>query len=126
MYSQNKPFQQRIAQVDALKLGAKAKGARVLYEKRPDGLLVPVVTQEKRRFPWGALVLAAVCMIALKGFIYAYFGVEMLEARVADLSAGTGLDKVFAFLLQPDRLSMQAAQWLAPLLPEFNAGASRG
>lgn len=118
MYSQNKSFQHRMAEVETRKRGFKAKRAKVLYEKRPDGLLVPVVMQEKRRIPWVTLLFAAVCLIGLKGFIYAYFGAEVIDVRVTGLSQGVWSDKIFAFILQPDPLSAQAAAWLEPILPD--------
>jgi hypothetical protein len=107
-----------MAEVETRKRGAHAKRAKVLYEKRPDGLLVPVVMKQPRRIPWAPLLFAGVCLIGLKGFIYAYFGADVLEVRVSGLSQGIWSDQVFAFLLQPDPLSTKAALWIEPLLPD--------
>ena len=116
MYSQNKSFQHRMAEVETRKREATSKHAKVLYKKRPDGLLVPVVLKEARRIPWVRLAFVTMCLIGLKGFIYAYFGSEVLNVRVADLSQGNWSDRTFAFVLQPDSISTTVAGWMSMAL----------
>jgi len=116
MYSQNKSFQHRMAEVETRKREATSKHAKVLYKKRPDGLLVPVVLKEARRIPWVRLAFITMCLIGLKGFIYAYFGSEVLNVRVADLSQGNWSDRTFAFVLQPDSISTTVAGWMSMAL----------
>jgi len=117
MYSQNKSFQHRMAEVETRKREATSKHAKVLYKKRPDGLLVPVVLKKARRIPWVHLAFVTVCLIGLNGFIYAYFGTEVLNVRVTGLSQGNWSDQVFAFVLQPDSISLWVAEWMAAILP---------
>lgn len=116
MYSQNKSFQHRMAEVETRKREATSKHAKVLYKKRPDGLLVPVVLKEARRIPWVRLAFVTMCLIGLKGFIYAYFGSEVLNVRVVDLSQGNWSDRTFAFVLQPDSISTAVAGWMSMAL----------
>ena len=117
MYSQNKSFQHRMAEVETRKREATSKHAKVLYKKRPDGLLVPVVLKKARRIQWVHLAFVTVCLIGLKGFIYAYFGTEVLNVLVTGLSQGNWSDQVFAFVLQPDSISLWVAEWMAAILP---------
>lgn len=118
MYSQNKAFQQRVAQAETYKAKAKKKRARIAYDQRPDGLLVPIVVHDPRRIPWKTLMLGIVCLVVLKGFIYAHFGADMVIARVADLENGNISQKVYAYALQPDRVSGWIATQIDPYLPE--------
>ena len=106
-----------MAEVETRKREATSKHAKVLYKKRPDGLLVPVVLKKARRIPWVHLAFVTVCLIGLKGFIYAYFGTEVLNVRVTGLSQGNWSDQVFAFVLQPDSISLWVAEWMAAILP---------
>jgi len=126
MYSQNKSFQHRMAEVETRKREAASKHAKVLYKKRPDGLLVPVVLKEARRIPWLHLAFVVVCLIGLKGFIYAYSGTDVLNVRVTGLSQGNWSDQVFAFVLQPDALSLRVAEWMSAVLPSGVAAPVAG
>ena len=106
-----------MAEVETRKREAASKHAKVLYKKRPDGLLVPVVLKEARRIPGLNLVFVIVCLIGLKGFIYFYFGADVLNVRVTGLFQGNWSDQIFAFVLQPDSISLRVAEWVSVVLP---------
>jgi hypothetical protein len=101
----NTPFHERVARLEAQSRARKAKSIRVTYTRDSDGLMMPVAKRIRPPLPWKSCVLIVVCLIGLKGFLYARFGEDHLIGRAADLSAGSAHGGVaLAFVLRPDPL----------------------
>lgn len=114
MAGQNIPFHERVAQLEAR--GKGTSGKSVLTQK-PEGLFTPTLAKPKRQVPWRALVLAVVCLVGLKGFLFAQFGEDRLAERLAEMAQSQPAAHVLAFVLRPDPVSDWAAAQIAPLLP---------
>lgn len=103
MGPKNTPFHERVAALETQGNLRNRKGAKVLYEKRPDGLLVPVTTPDSsNRFPWKALTLAVVCMLGAKTLLYVAYGEEQVMLRAAALAEQKPAAQAAVVLLRPE------------------------
>lgn len=57
----------------------------------------------------GPLLIVLMAVFGLKGMIYAQIGADAYKARVAELSAGKGIDPLGAFIMQADPLTVAIA-----------------
>lgn len=99
----NTPFHERVAALETQGNLRNRKGAKVLYEKRPDGLLVPVTTPDSsNRFPWKALTLALVMTMGVKTGLYTAYGEDQVMARAEAWAAQKPAANAALVLLQPE------------------------
>lgn len=88
----------------------------VAYRVRPDGL----ITAHPRRslsglFPLRTLALLALALLGFKALILTALGEATFAARLADLQAGSGIERAGAWLMQPDPVTAGLAAALASL-----------
>ncbi|WP_102222717.1 hypothetical protein [Acidimangrovimonas sediminis] len=62
----------------------------------------------------GPLLIVLMAVFALKAVIYAKIGERAYESRVAELSAGKGVQPLGAFIMQSDPLTVALAQKVRP------------
>ena len=114
MDAQLQDFYARIARVEAAHacgLGFEAKGTlgRSHYH-RP----------ERRRFTLlKPLLVTLLCVTTLKAVILNEIGTETYTARVAELTAGAGVDRIGGYLMTADAGTVWLAGMLEQYLPRF-------
>jgi hypothetical protein len=114
MNPQLQDFYARIARVEtahARGLGFEAHGTlgRSHYH-RP----------ERRRFTLlKPVIVTLLCVTALKAAILNEIGAETYAARVAELTAGTGVDRIGGTLMTADPATVWLAGLMADYLPRF-------
>lgn len=74
----------------------------VVHSVNSNGLIVARPRLYNPKFPLKGLLLAVVAMFAFKGFLYASLGAETFDLRVAELAAGSSVEKVGAWVMQAD------------------------
>ena len=67
------------------------------------------------------LIFASVCVFGLKGAILYKVGPESYEARVARLQTGEGFDRLGAWLMQADPVTVWVAEQIAVVQAELNS-----
>lgn len=75
-----------------------------------DGLIVPRPRRRRVRVPFAGIALAALGIIALKGVFYAQLGPESYDARVASLAAGSQVERMGAWVMQADPLTLWVSE----------------
>jgi hypothetical protein len=71
-----------------------------------DGLIVARPRRRRMRVPFAGLALVAVGIIAFKGIVYAQLGAATYESRIATLAQGSQVERVGAWVMQPDPLTL--------------------
>lgn len=74
-----------------------------------DGLIIAVPRRRRIRVPFAGIALLAVGVLALKGIFYAQLGPEVYEARLAALAQGSQVERMGAWVMQPDPITL----WIA-------------
>jgi len=104
-------FNQRVNRIER---GAAARLPRNMYV-RPDGLVGYRRPIWRPGIPWRGLLLVAVCVLALKGFMIWHQGEGAYAARLAELETGTRGAQIAVQVLSMDPVSI----WLADSLALF-------
>lgn len=101
------------------RLERKYKGMSAGYDAklRSDGLIVITPRKAKRRLALLPIAVFVLGFVAFKGFLLLSLGPDSYGERVARLQAGTGVEQVGAFLMQPDPLSALVAEQMGNALP---------
>lgn len=76
-----------------------------------DGLIVARPESSRLRFPWRVLLLLLVAVIGFKAALLAVIGPEEYAERLARLSNGTAAERMSAYVLHADPVTV----WLADL-----------
>lgn len=74
-----------------------------------DGLIVARPRKSHFRFPWRALALVAVMFFVFKGILMVGLGETEYANRAVRLQAGTPVEQLGAWAMQPDPVTM----WIA-------------
>lgn len=104
-------FQKRMRQIER-RHSKLSKG--YLMTVTHDGLVVPQPRRLSFRFPYRGLIATAVAVVFFKAFALAFLGAPGYDARIATMAAGTGAERVGAFLMQADPVSRLVATKIAP------------
>ena len=81
-----------------------------------NGVVTMVPRRRTPRFPLGAVLGVLAVAFAFKAVLLASMGTASYEARLSDLAAGGPAERLGAWVLQPDPLSLTLARPLAPYL----------
>jgi len=112
-------FNQRVNRIER---GAVARLPRNMY-LRPDGLVAYRRAIWRPGIPWRSLMLVAICVLALKGFMIWHQGTGAYAARLATLEAGTRGARIAAQVFSMDPVSMWLSEAMALVLgPASSAG----
>ena len=99
-------FQDRVAELATKGRVRKRRGTSVLYEKRADGLLIPVTTADGVSvFPWKTLFASLAIMLAVKTGLYVVMGEQAVLQMAHSLAEDHTAAKAAVVLLQPEPLS---------------------
>ena len=79
-----------------------------------DGLIVAQPRRKGMRFPWRAVAMIAILFFAFKGLLLASLGEAEYAERAISLQAGTPVEQVGGWAMQPDPVTL----WIAE---QFNA-----
>lgn len=75
-----------------------------------DGLLVTQPRRSVLRFPWRALAVVALLFFVFKGFLMAGLGEAEYTERAISLQAGTPVEQVGGWAMQPDPVTLWIAE----------------
>lgn len=82
----------------------------------PDGLLVAHPRRTNLRFPWRAVAIVAMMFFVFKGFLMANLGDAEYTERAISLQAGTPVEQVGGWAMQPDPLTLWIAEQFKTIL----------
>lgn len=86
----------------------------VTHKVTSSGLIIARPRGYVPRFPIRGLFIAVVAVFVFKGFVYVNLGAQSYELRVAELTEGTAVEKIGAWVMQVDpATTMIAAAWRA-------------
>lgn len=105
-------FNQRVNRIER---SAAARLPRNMHV-RADGLVEYRRPIWRPGIPWRSLMLAGICILALKGFMIWHQGEAAYAARLSTLEAGTRGARIAAWVLSMDPVSTSAADGLTWLL----------
>ena len=80
-----------------------------------DGL---IVAKPKRsvKLPWRSVLLLLVVGFGFKMYLFASIGPEAYETRIARLAQGTQVERMGAWMMTADPVTVSVAERLAPIL----------
>lgn len=81
-----------------------------------DGLIVAVPRRRRLRVPFAGIALVAIGLIAFKGIVYFQLGAPGYEARVAQLAAGSTVERAGAWIMQADPLTVWVSEQASSLV----------
>ena len=90
----------------------------VVRRVNSDGLIVAKPRLYRPRFPLKGLLAVLFLGFLFKGFLFAFLGDAAYGERVAALQSGTVLEKAGAWVMQPDPITVLAANGIAMILPQ--------
>jgi hypothetical protein len=105
-------FNQRVNRIER---GAVAHIPQNMY-MRPDGLVAYRRPIWRPGIPWRSLMLTAICVMALKGFMIWHQGTGAYADRLAGLQSGTRGAQIAAQVLSMDLVSIWLAESLTLIL----------
>jgi hypothetical protein len=105
-------FNQRVNRIER---GAAAHIPQNMY-LRPDGLVAYRRPIWRPGIPWRSMILAAICILALKGFMIWHQGTDAYAERLAGLQSGTRGAQIAAQVLSMDPVSTWLAESLTLVL----------
>jgi len=82
-----------------------------------DGLIEARPRRRGPRFPLRGLVLLVGAGMLFKGFLLAHLGGISYNERVGLLADGTIVEQAGAWIMQPDPVTVQLAEWIGQVLP---------
>lgn len=83
-----------------------------------DGLIVAKPRLYRPRFPLKGLLAVLILGFLFKGFLFAYLGETAYGERVATLQSGSLLEQAGAWVMQPDPVTVMAAEGISMILPQ--------
>ena len=83
-----------------------------------DGLIVAKPRLYRPRFPLKGLLAVLFLGFLFKGFLFAYLGEAAYVERVATLQGGAVLEQAGAWIMQPDPITVLAADGVSLILPQ--------
>ncbi len=90
----------------------------VVARVNSDGLIVAKPRLYRPRFPLKGLLAVLFLGFLFKGFLFAYLGEAAYGERVATLQGGSVLEQAGAWVMQPDPVTVLAADGIAMILPQ--------
>ena len=108
-----------MADAQMQKFGKRLKGIEKRRDKlaqgfvtvvNSDGLLVAHPRRTSFRFPWRAVAIVAVLFFLFKGFVMAGLGEAEFAERAITLQAGTPVEQVGGWVMQPDPVTLWIAE----------------
>jgi len=81
-----------------------------------DGLLVAQPRRSRFSFPWRGLALVAVMFVLFKGLLMASLGETEYSERALGLQAGTTVEQVGAWAMQPDPVTIWIAEKIGAIM----------
>jgi len=81
----------------------------VVHSVNSNGLIVARPRIYNPKFPIKGLLLTVAAMFVFKGFLFASLGAETFNARLAELAAGSTVDKAGAWVMQADTATVAIA-----------------
>ena len=107
-------FDERLKRITTSRAAVARRGAvRVVTD---DGLIVAQPRSMRPQFPLRSLLVLAVVGFTFKGVLLAALGGTTYEARLGELQAGTTMERIGAWIMQPDPATLLVAQGLRPYL----------
>ena len=82
----------------------------VAHTMRQDGLIVARPRVYNPKFPLRGLILLIGAAVFFKGYIFAALGAESYAERIGQLSGGSLIEKVGAWIMYPDTATVAVAQ----------------
>lgn len=81
-----------------------------------DGLVIASPRKESKGLPLRGLFLTLLIMLTLKGFLYAQLGATAYADRVALLEGGTMIEKIGAYAMKVDPVTLWVSGQIGPFL----------
>ena len=81
-----------------------------------DGLMVAHPRRTVLRFPWRAVAVVAVLFFVFKGLLMAWLGDAEYSERAISLQAGTPVEQVGGWAMQPDPVTLWIAEQFKSIL----------
>lgn len=82
----------------------------------PNGLIIFRPKRRKLSIPVRGIAYLTVGFLFFKSVIIAHLGLPLYEERLLELSQGSVVEQVGAFVMQPDGISSRVAAEMRPLL----------
>ena len=100
-------FEQRATELAAKGRVRRRQGTSIVYEKRPDGLLVPVTTADatKSDFPSRTLLCFIGMMFAIKTGLFVTVGEEQVMMKANQLAENHIAGRAAVIIMQPEPVS---------------------
>lgn len=111
----NVPFDKRLKRI-VRRHDKMANG--VVKTVNSDGLIVVKPRLYKPRFPLKGLMAILILGFLFKGFLFAQLGEAAYADRLAVLQSGTVMEKVGAWIMQPDPVTHVTAQGISMVIPQ--------
>lgn len=83
-----------------------------------DGLIIAKPRARGGRFPWRGLLFSLVIIMAFKILLFSQLGTAAYAERVASLKAGSTLEQVGAFVLEPDPITIYLGAFIPQAVPD--------
>ena len=83
-----------------------------VHAVRSDGLIVARPRVYNPKFPLKGLLLLIGAAVLFKAYIYASLGAVTFDDRVAQLAEGSAIEKVGAWIMQADTVTVALGQFL--------------
>jgi len=99
-------FGQRIRRIDRTN---RSLAQGYITTVNHDGLIIARPRRNSSHFPFRGLFLGLLILLAFKGFLFAKLGPESYQDQVTLLQAGTAVEKVGAYVMKADPVTI----WLA-------------
>ena len=106
-------FGQRLRRIDRTK---RTLAQGYVTTVNHDGLIIARPRRKTSHFPYRALFLGLLILLAFKGFLFANLGPEAYQDQVAILQSGTAIEKVGAYVMKADPVTIWLADQMATLM----------
>ncbi len=110
------PFDKRLKRI--VRQHDKMSSSGAVKTVTSDGLIVAKQRFYRPRFPLKGLLAVLFLGFLFKGFLFAYLGEAEYLERVAALNGGSVLEQAGAWVMQPDPVTVIAADGIATILPQ--------
>ena len=81
-----------------------------------DGLVIARPRRKSAHFSFRGLFLGLLILLAFKGFLFAKIGPESYQDRVTLLQGGTAVEKVGAYVMKADPVTVWLAEQMGALM----------
>ena len=110
-------FQRRTRQLVRRHTKIGTNGARVRMGH--DGLVSMVPRRRAPRLPLRGFIIFFAAALTYKAIVLAWYGDQIYSERLAALSDGTAVEKLGAWVLQVDPVTLALAEFIRPYLNTF-------